>query len=207
MADPRSSAEESTTVPAHRARVVRRALEALRASRRRLEHQDREIRDLKRRLGDVERESRRSIELRSTSDAFEGGLGNRPALESYRNTTIARFMQGVNELGIMARKFGPDAAEFAVRTAVRADAAMLYTSPPVSLAEAERRDTLRVLLSNPASARLLAGTEEWHERFRQELINFALNAGVEPSTWEMFRRSTEDRDEWKGKGSRSPSTA
>jgi hypothetical protein len=206
VADPGRSGAGTAAAEGRRAHVVRRALGALRTARRRLQDQDREIRDLKRRLDHVERESRRSIELRSTSDAFEGGLGNRPALESYRNTTIARFMQGVNELGVLARKFGPGAAEFAVRTAVRADAAMLYTTPPVTSAEAERRDTLRVLLSNPASARMLAGTEEWHERFRQELINFALNAGIEPSTWEMFRRSTEDRDEWKEKGSRSPST-
>ncbi|MFI5417816.1 MAG: hypothetical protein ACHQ2Y_02810 [Candidatus Lutacidiplasmatales archaeon] len=205
MAATRSDAEGKAGD--RRAGVIRSAIEALRAARSRLEAQERTIRELERRIDHVEREASRSIELRSTSDAFEGGLGNRPATESYRNTTIARFMQSVNELGTMARKFGPEVAEFAVRTVVRADAAMLYTTPPATLAEAERRDTLRVLLSNPASARLLAGTEEWHERFRQDVINFALNSGVEASTWEMFRRSAEGREEWTERGTRSESTA
>ena len=181
--------------PAERTkRVLTRGLDALKAARAELDDRNRRLHALERRLRQLEREVERGVDLKATSTSFEGGLGNRPATDTYRNRQVAGFMESVNELGLLARKYGPEAARFAVRTGVRANLAMLYATAPASIEEARRRDLLRVLFSNPASAAVLAGTEEWHERFREDLINLALNSGVEASTWMLVKRSAENSE-------------
>lgn len=178
-----------------RVRVWARALEALRSARSQMQERDERIRELERRLDRLEREAGRSVDLKVTTTALEGGLGNRPATDAYRNRQIAGFMASVNDLGLVSRKFGTEAARVAVQTGVRANLAMLYATAPASVEEGRRRDLLRVLFSSPAAAAILAGSEERHERFRHDVITAALNAGVETSTWELVRRSVE-REEW-----------
>jgi len=183
-----------------RAEVYRVALEALRLARREIDRLEEERDRLQGELTSQGRQLKSSLDLRSSSDVFEGGLGNRPALEQYRNTNLARFMQHVNDVGVVSREHGADAARFLVRTSLRADLACLFVAPPRTVEEARRRDLLRVLLSNPASAAVLAGSEPWHERFREDLINLVLNAGVEGSTWELVRRSAEEATVGSGSG-------
>jgi hypothetical protein len=180
--------------------VYRAALEALRFARSEIDRLEVERDRLQNVIASRDRQLESSADLQATSDVFEGGLGNRPALEQYRNTNLARFMQHVNDVGVVSREHGPDAARFLVRTSLRADLACLFVAPPRTVQEARRRDLLRVLLSNPASAAVLAGSEPWHERFREDLINLVLNAGVEGSTWELVRRSAEDATSGGGAG-------
>jgi hypothetical protein len=182
------------TPPPREARVLRQALAALTSARKELADKDRRLKALEGRLDQLDRSLEKSTGLTSASDVFEGGLGRRAAVEQYRNTNLARFMRSVNELGVESREHGREVARFSIRTAVRADLACLFAAGPRSVEEAELRDLLRVLLSNPASASVLAGIEPWHERFREDLINLALNAGVETSTWEFVRRSAEETE-------------
>ena len=185
----------SETPAARTKRVLTRCLVALKAARAELRRPEPSPpRARAPRLRQLEREVERGVDLKATSTSFEGGLGNRPATDTYRNRQVAGFMESVNELGLLARKYGPEAARFAVRTGVRANLAMLYATAPASIEEARRRDLLRVLFSNPASAAVLGGTEEWHERFREDLINLALNSGVEASTWMLVKRSAENSE-------------
>jgi hypothetical protein len=157
-------------------KAVRSLQVQLRAERAQREQAEGELAQLRKTVS-------RTRDVRSTSPTFEGGLGGRPAVEAYRNTNIAGFMGSVNDLGTVGDIHGRAPTRFATRTGVRADLACLYAAAPASEAEAERRDVLRVLFSNPASAEVLAGTEEWHERAREDLISLALRSGVEVSTW------------------------
>jgi hypothetical protein len=137
------------------------------------------------------RVSARNEALSATSAMVEGGLGNRPSLESYRNISIARLMTEINDLGLVARSEGPEVARFLARTRILADLAVVYAAPPASVQEARRRDLVQLLFSDPAIATVLAGGEPWHERFREDVIAVILRSGVEVSTWELVRRSAE----------------
>jgi hypothetical protein len=159
------------------AKIIRNVRDALEASERR--------------SAQLERELAKSVDLTSRSDVVQGGLGNRPAVDSYRNTTLANFMRHINDMGLMGRMFGQAAGGFATRTGVRADFAVIYATAPATLEEARGRDLVSVLLSNPASARVLSGSEVQHERFREDLISLALRSGAEATTWELVRRSPE----------------
>lgn len=178
-----------------RAEVYRVALEALRFARREIDRLEKDRDRLQRELNSQGRQFESSVDLRSTSDVYEGGLGARPALEHYRNTNLARLISNINEVGLVARRHGADKARFALRTGVRADLALVYAAPPATVEEARRRDLARVLVSNFASATVLAGDQERHERFREEFISLVLASGVEASAWELVRRSAEERRE------------
>jgi hypothetical protein len=172
-------------------RSLQKGLKAVRTLQSRLKAEQEKREEAEAELEQLRRTVAKTRDVRSTSPTFDGGLGGRPAIEAYRNTNIAGFMGSVNDLGAVGDVHGSGPTRFAARTGVRADLACLYAAAPASEAEAERRDVLRVLFSNPASAEVLAGTEEWHERAREDLISLALRSGVEVSTWELVRRSAE----------------
>ncbi|MCI4317668.1 MAG: hypothetical protein L3J96_03950 [Thermoplasmata archaeon] len=178
-----------------RADIYRVALEALRFAQSAIDRLEKDRYRLQRELASQGRQLATSTDLRSTSDVYEGGLGNRPALGHYRNTNLARLISNINELGLIARRHGVARARFALRTGVRADLALVYAAPPATVEEARRRDLVRVLVTNPASATMLAGDQERHERFREEFIALVLSSGVEASSWELIRRSAEERRE------------
>jgi hypothetical protein len=172
-------------------RALQKGLKAVRSLQAQLRAERIEKKAAEDELSQLRKTVAKTRDVRSTSPTFDGGLGGRPAIEAYRNTNIAGFMGSVNDLGAIGDIHGSGPTRFAARTGVRADLACLYAAAPASEAEAERRDVLRVLFSNPASAEVLAGTEEWHERAREDLISLALRSGVEVSTWELVRRSAE----------------
>ncbi|MHB8351123.1 MAG: hypothetical protein ACYDFT_00265 [Thermoplasmata archaeon] len=163
----------------------------LRASRGAIEHLEKENARLAEETRHLKLEIAKTVDLSAESDVLEGGLGNRPALEAYRNVTVARFMRHVNELGQAWVAQGPAAARFKARTTVAADLAVLFACPPSTIDQAERRDRARVMLSDPALVDGLSGPGEQNSWLRESFINLVLNAGVSESTWELVQRSAE----------------
>jgi hypothetical protein len=147
-----------------------------------------ELRALKRDLAKV-------LDITSKSNMVRGGLGNRQAIESYRNVTVASFLRNLARLGLVGASKGEPATRFLARTSLTADLAVLYAVPPRTLAEARARDDLRILISDPAASRLLSSQGEVGERWRETIANLALRSGVDWSTWELVRRSMETTDQ------------
>ncbi len=137
----------------------------------------------------AERDLAAVVDLRSSSDVIEGGLGNHLPVEAYRNVTLKNTIVHLNNLGLTGQMHGTDATRFLLRTAAAADLAVMYATPPSTVEEAERRESARILLTSPAAAEVLAGHEEWHERWREDLIGLILGAGASETTWELVRRS------------------
>jgi hypothetical protein len=144
----------------------------------------REVRRLKEGLS-------RRLSLDVDSQAFEGGLGGRTAVESYRNRNVARFMEHMNTVGNWALASGEQYADFFLGTAVLADLESIYAAPPTTEEEFERRAAAEAMLKDPTLRRTLSGTGEEHEIQRREFIHLVLSSGVDTSTHELVRRSAE----------------
>lgn len=134
---------------------------------------------------------RKTIDLGAQSDVVKGGLGGRTAIESYRNVTVANFMRHMNDMGVIAVAFGAPRAQMYLQTVISADFQVLFATDPTTEAEGSRRALAEWMITDPASCIELTGSEEFNERARRRLINLALRSGVDTSTHELVRRSSE----------------
>jgi hypothetical protein len=186
--------ETTEEVPRGRRRLRRTlldALEALRTTREELRGSELERRRLVRENIKLTSALKKTIDLGFESDVVKGGLGGRTAVETYRNRNLGPFMHHMNELGVVAATFGHDRARLYLETMISADFKVLFAAPPATEEEGVRRSTAEWMISDPAAAERLLGTEESNERARTRLINLVLRSGVDTSTYELIRRSAE----------------
>ncbi|MGC2359236.1 MAG: hypothetical protein WA691_02890 [Thermoplasmata archaeon] len=155
---------------------------------------------VKRLEGDNVRLARENARLRSSlkktldisvdSPVFEGGLGGRTAIESYRKNA-GRLVEVMNEAGNRALIHGEDAAKFFLKGPFKLDLEALWAASPATEEEGRRRDDLRHKLSVEEELDLLARTDEVGERCRQDFIAAVAGSGIDTSVQELVRRSGE----------------
>jgi hypothetical protein len=133
----------------------------------------------------------KDLSLSVKSPTFDGGLGGRTAIEHYRNTNVAAFLEHLNEAGTRAIALGEPTARFFLGTAVLADLQTVYAVAPKTEEEARRRHLAEWELKNPSTLAVLSGTGPEGEEARLALMKLFLSSGVDASVHELVRRSPE----------------
>ena len=150
------------------------------------------VRALKVRVHALEAELEAVRDLRGASGIVGEDYLHRYSLGQLRNRAWAALARTISGLPQSVEEMGAETAYEAVGEALLADLYALELVPPISLEEAEARDDLRRVLSDPVLLGVLA--REGHpgySRVRAAVLTRAAEAYYRPSFAEVFRRAVE----------------